>query len=166
VSFDFSTLITDRTQSDIQYVQRLAEKIKSGTATEDEVYEFAHVPLKGTYNVEDVQRVVVATKFLVDRLIGFGYNVEYVDAGIAYTVETIPTKSQMERYLQNIENVKKAIDVSTKMPQTMDNLTIDGANNIEKTLIVIQDTIERIILSFGRSNGFAFWSGIRPLPSS
>lgn len=75
MSFDFSTLITDRTQADVNRVKQIAEKIKNGTASESELAEFNSAAMKGAYNHTDLNRVTVAMEALKSKLEGYGYAV-------------------------------------------------------------------------------------------
>ena len=46
-----------------------------------------------------------------------------------------PTPEQMARYIENVKALRSALDYATSdLPGSMDNLTIDGANAIEKAL--------------------------------
>lgn len=75
MSFDFSTLVTDRTQADVTRVQELASKIRSGTASESELAEFNSAAMKGAYNHTDLNRVTAAMEALKAKLEGYGYAV-------------------------------------------------------------------------------------------
>lgn len=73
MSFDFSTLVTDRTQADVNRVKQIAEKIKNGTASESELAEFNSAAMKGAYNHTDLNRVTAAMEALKAKLEGYGY---------------------------------------------------------------------------------------------
>ena len=75
MSFDFSTLITDRTQADVSRVKQIAEKIKNGTASESDLSEFNSAAMKGAYNYTDLNRVTEAMEALKAKLEGYGYAV-------------------------------------------------------------------------------------------
>lgn len=75
MSFDFSTLVTDRTQADVNRVKQIAEKIKNGTASESELAEFNGAAMKGAYNYTDLNRVTAAMEALKAKLEGYGYAV-------------------------------------------------------------------------------------------
>lgn len=75
MSFDFSTLVTDRTQADVSRVKQVAEKIKNGTASESELAEFNNAAMKGAYNYTDLNRVTAAMEALKAKLEGYGYAV-------------------------------------------------------------------------------------------
>lgn len=75
MSFDFSTLVTDRTQADVSRVKQIAEKIKNGTVSESELAEFNSAAMKGAYNYTDLNRVTAAMEALKSKLEGYGYAV-------------------------------------------------------------------------------------------
>lgn len=75
MAFDFSTLVTDRTQADVAYAKALLNKLVDGTATEEERAEWNSFTLKGTYNHTDLNRVTAAMDDLKARLESYGYNV-------------------------------------------------------------------------------------------
>lgn len=75
MSFDFSTLVTGRTQADVNRVKQIAEKIKNGTASESELAEFNGAAMKGAYNYTDLNRVTAAMEALKAKLEGYGYAV-------------------------------------------------------------------------------------------
>lgn len=73
MAFDFSTLVTDRTQQDVAYAKQLAEKLVTGTATEEEKAEWNSFTLKGVYNHTDLNRVTTALEVLKVKLESYGY---------------------------------------------------------------------------------------------
>ena len=75
MAFDFSTLVTDRTQQDVAYVKQLIDKLVTGTATDAEKAEWNSFTLKGAYNHTDLNRVTAAMEYLKSRLEGYGYAV-------------------------------------------------------------------------------------------
>ena len=75
MAFDFSTLVTDRTQQDVAYVKQLIDKLITGTATDAEKAEWNSFTLKGAYNHTDLNRVTAAMEALKLRLEGYGYAV-------------------------------------------------------------------------------------------
>ena len=86
---------------------------------------------KGAYNYSDLNRVERAVAEISDR------------AGLGLTTKTdwkmwdIPTASQMNRYIGNINTIRNIIpeDVSVPVaPTSMSNLTYNEANNIELIL--------------------------------
>ena len=113
MAFDFSTLVTDRTQVDVAAWNN-----------------------KGTYNASDLNRVGAAVKYIADRLTALGYAAP-VTAKTDRTETDIPTASQMETYRGNIASLRAVIAVLTSTPETpktMRALDYVKANNIEQIL--------------------------------
>lgn len=102
MSFDFSTLITDRTYADVSRVQELASKIRSGTASESELAEFNSAAMKGAYNHTDLNRVTAAMEALKAKLEGYGYSVPgYQRIKVPHVLpEPEPTSRLPEGYLE------------------------------------------------------------------
>ena len=71
-----------------------------------------------------------------------------------FSVKTWPTESQMKRYLQNIADIKELFIIPTQIPETMEKLDWDGANNIEKVLQVAFSRITGIKQSYRYSGEF------------
>lgn len=152
------TLITDRTQADVDYVRELNKK-GLPNMTPEELTDFLS-SLKGAYNYTDMNRVETAVGYLANLLVqtptelrqyASDMGVEWDDdfdvpydpadySGITTKTdwgEEIPTHLQMVRYLGNIKLIRDAIDSGsiTSIPDTMDRLTFDSANDIEQLLI-------------------------------
>lgn len=68
------TLITNRTQSDVDRVKYLAKRIRTGIAAEAEYAEYLSC-MKGAYNASDLNRVCAAAEELAARFRAAGYNV-------------------------------------------------------------------------------------------
>ena len=80
--------------------------------------------------------------------------------------DDVPTAPQMAQYLSNVLAIWSTIMGDPTLPETMVNLTQEGANQIEAALIEINTAIEQIIAAMARSNSFTFWSGNRPFPTA
>lgn len=77
MSFDFSTLITDRKKSDADYARALIDRITDGTATAEELAEWNSATLKGVYDYTDLNRVTAAMDEINSMLLSAGYKAEY-----------------------------------------------------------------------------------------
>ena len=75
MAFDFSTLVTDRTQQDVAHVKQLIDKLVTGTATDAEKAEWNSFTLKGAYKHTDLNRVTAAMEYLKSQLESYGYAV-------------------------------------------------------------------------------------------
>ena len=115
------TLITDRTAQDVAL----------GTA-------------KGHYNATDLNRVGEATRYIADRLNGYGYAVS-VTGRSDWTVTDIPRQGDMDTYLGDIRALREAIAVMESTPEVparigasapgaKDGVNWARANDIEKIL--------------------------------
>ena len=106
-------LVTDRTQEDVR-------------AQND----------KGTYNASDLNRVGKAMLYVAERLRLRGYAVS-VSPKTDWAEEDIPTPSAMAAYLTALSELRRhfAMMQSTPfIPNDMDMLTFQEANDIEKIL--------------------------------
>lgn len=139
MAFDFSTLVTDRTQQDVDYVRQLIDKLLNDTATDAEKAEWDSFTLKGSYNYTDMNRVGAAVEYVALRLLECGTSVD-VSPKQDWSEWDTPTYSQMERYRSDIVALRTALAAMPTTPQapaTMSNLTWVEANAIEK---ILQDT--------------------------
>lgn len=138
MSFDFSTLVTDRTQADVNRVKQIAEKIKNGTASESELAEFNSAAMKGAYNYTDLNRVTAAMEALKAKLEGYGYAVpgyQYIEP---FSESGWPTPQNMAVYLQNVAAIRSVLAVmasTPKVPEDMVGLMVQEANDIEVILL-------------------------------
>ena len=125
-------LIFDRTQADVDRVRELKQKYLAGTITETERTEFLE-GLKGAYNAKDLNRVGNAVAYIAALLRNFGIRVS-VNPRTDWSADKVPAQSDASRYIADIAAIKTATGVSTSLPQTLNNLTFESANNIEQIL--------------------------------
>lgn len=83
---------------------------------------------KGAYNYSDLNRVERAVAEISDDL-GLGL-ITKTD----WTMWDVPRVSDMERYLNNVKAIRSRTNSVVALPDTMNELTYSGANNIEKVL--------------------------------
>lgn len=146
-------LITDRTQADAALAERLeAEEYADMTQAEQDAFDAG---LKGSYKHTDMNRVGQAVAYLQTYLNGvqaaldahralYGvapdaiFDVTWgtltLTVKIDWTDADEPTPAQLTAYLQNVDDVTSCITITRKLPTGMDNLTIQGANEIERVL--------------------------------
>lgn len=113
MAFDFSTLITDRTKADVD----------NGTE-------------KGFYNYEDLNRVETATAETAVILNENGHPTT-LQPQKTWVKEDFWTETEITRYLDNVKYCKNQLGIPDDffgLPETMDGLTWQGANAIEKSL--------------------------------
>ena len=76
MSFDFSTLITDRSSEDLQALRDLLSTPMEDW-TEEQLAQFNQAASKGAYNYTDLNRVIAAMDYLNERLTAAGYVTGY-----------------------------------------------------------------------------------------
>lgn len=157
-------LITDRSQADVDRVNALALK---GWAkmTQAEREEWL-AGLKGAYNASDLNRVESAVATLAEQLVALPDELKDYAAGILvawdgffsppydsanYTgISTktdwarpdIPDEGEMARYLGNVALLQAAFSADyPSLPNGMKNLSFDGANAIERVLVLLDGAI-------------------------
>ena len=148
MSFDITTLITDRTEPDVAYVKALSEKGLDGMSDAEKAEWGGE--MKGAYNASDLNRVGLAVDYLTSRLRSCGISVATAPK-TDWSVNDAPTISQMRKYLADVEALRSAIAVLTTTPDVptdMDGLTYTEANDIEKILIDIDRLITNMTFAW------------------
>lgn len=149
MSFDFNSLITDRTQADFERWRYLRDK-GFENMTDTERSEWLSGDLKGSYHSTDLNRVGKALNYLRDRLADASYITYPIDfiARTNWTVTSIPTAEDLTYYLKCVANIRGAMaQFQTTPPAPTDTgaLNIDEANNIEKILIDVETLINNML---------------------
>lgn len=137
-------LITDRTQADVDRVRQLAQK-GFWNMTAAEKTEWLN-GLKGAYNASDLNRVGAAVAYVAGRLTGYGYVVS-VSPRQDWQVTDIPTQESMTAYLADVAALRAALTVATdtpEVPEDMERLTWQEANNIEQILVDVDELLTRM----------------------
>lgn len=150
--FDFRTLVTDRTQADVDYLNELTARIVAGTASAADRTAF-ETDLRGAYNVSDMARVGRAVTALVQELEAIGVSVT-APMKTDWTVNDIPTLEQLALYLAGVSAVCAVVPLSEdtpELPESMDALTFEGANAIEGALLAVKAAIDNIKAAFSYS---------------
>lgn len=152
-------LITNRTASDVGMAKSLLDK-GWYNMTETEREEFISGMI-GAYNHTDLNRVESAVQFVNDYLnsmqggldtyreaqlvasdpfwlVPFAYPVTF-ETKTDWAVSDLPSVSDLERYLRNVSELTERIPIVKNLPSTMDRLTIEGANEIERAILVEYD---------------------------
>lgn len=147
-------MVFDRTQSDVDELRAILLKVKKSgydalSASEKATLTDAAGDSKGGYTYVVANRVITAYRQLIADLAAQGIIVET-------TADTLPTYTNVDRmtpeqgaaYLQMIENVRQALTVGDDTPATpdsMNNLSYEGANAIEKILYDVSVLIDNMI---------------------
>lgn len=134
IYFGLLSLITDRTAADVYHWQTLRDKGWEAM-TEDERAEWL-TPMKGCYNFTDLNRVEGAVEYIAELLRDAGYEMELVTKK-DWTMEDMPTRLEMERYINNVAVIREAFKpfpTTPKAPPITQNLSHAYANNLEQIL--------------------------------
>lgn len=147
------TLITDRTQADVDALKAL---LADGINPADH---------KGAYNASDLNRVGEAVNYLRERLRPLGI---WTDASLRtdWAVTEIPTAGEMAKYLSAVRAIRAAVTdyrPRVRLPESMTALDYAGANQIEEILAAAETVIQHILLSFRGYSG-RLRAGVNCLP--
>ena len=126
MSFDITTLVTDRTAADVA----------QGTD-------------KGFYNASDLNRVEAACADLYQQFADYGYLIAGYEPSVNHWTENgIPAVGQLDRDLANItalQNTITALSTTPETPETMRFLDYLKANDIERILEDVDALITNIM---------------------
>lgn len=101
---------------------------------------------KGTYNSSDLNRVGHAINYIAGRLRDAGYIVN-VSPKTNWTNGDIPDTPSMDHYVADLREIRGALTLAVNtpnVPDSMANLSYEQANDIEKMLLAVDETIELI----------------------
>jgi len=158
---EIEALVFDRTQADVVYAAALAARIKRDgfeTLSPAERDEWNNM-LKGRYTDKDLNRVEAAVQALSDLLKEYYYSAP-VETKTNWVHPDIPGAAEMERYLNNIKTLIGAFFVlpnTPSLPESTERLTFGRANDIERILYDIANTIPKVAAA-SRYSG-TFYSG-------
>ena len=142
------TLVTDRTQADVERVRKLAVKgFSAMTAAEQAEWLTG---MKGAYNASDLNRVGTALNYLAARLGAIcGRSITWT-AKTDWAVKDIATASQAAEYRQQIQDIRDALAYPAGTPDAPElaRLTYTGANDIERILVLCEELIVNVANSF------------------
>lgn len=113
MSFDLSSLVTDRTNEDV-----------------------LNQTQKGSYNASDLNRVGTAMNYVADRLRAAGYD-PHISPKTDWAETDWPTQQSMARYLADLAELRGQFaqaKTAPLVPRDMDGLTWKEANDIEQIL--------------------------------
>ena len=143
-------LITDRTQADVDAVKALAEVIKAGTATEEQVSRYLNEINKGAYTYRDLNRVEEAVAFVAGRLKEFAY-IPVIPLTQSWSVEDKPNEMDFTRYFTNVTALRNAITVwqsTPEAPNSVAGFDADKANALEQILVDIDQILNHVAESW------------------
>lgn len=156
--FDFKTLITDRTQRDVDGAKRLNANNGGSKLGIGKLGSFVigslNGYLKGAYTAEDKNRVGNAVNDLSERFYDAGYE-KTQTAKTDWTDGVEPTESDLLTYLDIIGKIRDKITVlesTPTVPSDMRFFRYEEANDIEKILVDVD-------LLLNNSQNAVFYSG-------
>lgn len=122
-SYYIIRMVTDRTQADVD-------------ALND----------RGTYNASDLNRVNTAMAYLDRWLSEAGYITGYANQDIAWAMDDIPLQARMADYLSNVGAIGGTFPLANApaIPASMEFLTHEGANHIERVLVLTDQIRARL----------------------
>lgn len=120
-------LITDRTQADVL----------EGTE-------------KGHYTPRDLDRVELAVEELCGQMRRMDILLP-LQTCLYWQQRPVPTRESMERYLHNVRTVMQALALTAELPESMENLNYQGANQIELALMKAQSRVAGVLESYQMS---------------
>lgn len=130
-------LVTDRTAADAERVLELCRRGYDSWTAEERAWWASTLCLRGSYDDRDLNRVGTAVDWLAGELRRRGYIAD-ISPKTDWTKADAPVQSQMAEYLADVERVRVAQGLYlAEIPGTMDNLTVDGANAIERVLVEV-----------------------------
>ena len=137
------TLITDRTEAD--RARWLALRNKGFAAmTALEQTEWTAPTNKGAYNISDLNRVGEATAYLRDKLSEYGL-VSTVTPKVNWVVGEVPLSVALVKLVADVKSLYTTLSqLPPDIPPTAERLTVQGANEIERALIALDETLARI----------------------
>lgn len=142
------TLVTDRTQADVERVRELAAKGFAAMTAAEQAEWLAG--MKGAYNASDMNRVGTALNYLAGRLGTIcGRSIAW-SAKTDWAATDIATASQAAEYRQHIQDIRNALTYPAGTPDapSLNHLTYASANDIERILTLCETLIDNIIKAF------------------
>ena len=140
------TLITDRTQADVDALRALYAR-PTAAWTAEERDEFLRGDHKGAYNASDMNRVLDAMDYLAGRLVEFGMLAPERPALSPFAPGSLPSETEFARYLDNVAAFRAALPLPAETPGVpggVRGLTVQQANDIEEILAALARRLEQI----------------------
>lgn len=136
------SLITDRTQADVDAAIAMADKIKAGQATAAEIAEFLDMP-RGKITPAHLNRIVGALKAVADSLTEYGYPVA-IDSRSDWTYADDFLSEDLALMLADLEQLRSAIHTDAPaVPQ--DLARWQEANDYESIIGTIDNAIQQMV---------------------
>lgn len=140
------TLITDRTQADVDALRALYAR-PTAAWTAEERDGFLRGDHKGAYNVSDMNRVLDAMDELEAALTQCGLMVAQRPELDRFAAGSLPTEGEFTRYLEQVAAFRAALPLPAETPDVpggVRGLTVQQANDIEEILAALARRLEQI----------------------
>lgn len=146
--YGLTNLITDRTQADVDRRAALAKK--GWTAMTEAEREEWSVGMRGAYNATDLNRVGSAVSYVTNRLRACGCAVT-TSPKVDWKRTDAVTPAGAEAYLADVATLRAALAVlptTPDVPDDLDALTYQEANNIEQILLDVDALITNMAAAY------------------
>ena len=108
---------------------------------------------KGYYNYTDLNRIETWCEYLANLLTSYSYPVS-ITVKKNWAMSDLPNVNDMERIRSNVNAIKTVFHAYTDVPENLNYMTIEKANDIEKILSELDYLTKNMISSFRYSNTF------------
>lgn len=142
------TLITDRTQADVDRVRELTAKGFAAMTAAERTEWLAG--MKGAYSAADLNRVGTAMNYLKSILnLICGKSITF-QAKRDWNAADIITTTQAEEYMAQIQAVRDALTYPAGTPNTpqLNRMTYSDANDIERILVACETLVNNVSKAF------------------
>lgn len=106
---------------------------------------------KGKYRCTDLNRVEQWCRYLADKLTVYSYPVS-IETKTNWTMRDYVPPLEMERIRGNVAKIKQAYLSFTSVPENLEYMTFEKANDIERILYEIETFIDNMVSIFYYSN--------------
>ena len=139
-------MITNRGFGDVEAVEALADAIKAGTATEEQVWRYLNEINKGAYTYRDLNRVEEAVLYVATQLKEYGY-LKQIPVVEHWSVEDKPNEDDFGRYFGNVARIRNAITVWASTPEapvSVVGFDVNKANALEQILVDVDQILNYV----------------------
>ena len=146
-------LVYNRTQADVDRVYTLKNKILTGglaALTAEEKAEYL-AGMKGAYNYTDFNRLGEAIAYLVEQMKKLDIHDSSIVPKVDWVMGDTPTQSQVRNLLSCLTKLRAKLslpDNAPSVPNSLDKLTYQTANDMELLLWMIDQRITQTTAAF------------------
>jgi len=146
-------LVYNRTQADVDRVYTLKNKILTGglaALTAEEKAEYL-AGMKGAYNYKDFNRLGEAISYLVEQMKKLDIHDSSIVPKVDWAMGDTPTQSQVRNLLSCLTKLRVKLslpDNAPSVPNSLDKLTYQMANDMELLLWMIDQRITQTTAAF------------------